>query len=156
MKIIYHCYGGTHSSVLGAATHLGILDSKRIPTNREILNCPYFDQVENDQLGSIFFIGIDEKGHEVYIMGCKSAGTLVEKVIKDFCKIMQINGEEVMLVSTKPSINMLLRIGGLLSRRLKLVTLGRFFLFPGSKLALPKIRKIVKKVNLDRELTGIG
>jgi hypothetical protein len=31
MKIIYHCYGGTHSSVIAAAIHLGLLPEDRVP-----------------------------------------------------------------------------------------------------------------------------
>ncbi len=146
MKIIYHCYGGTHSSVMAAALHLGIFDQEKFPSFRELLSCPYFDKVKNKDVGKIFFMGKDEKGHEVFVMGCRNAGQLVETVLKDFSSIMNINPGEVILASTMPCLNILIRLGGLLSRSLNLVTAGRIFLLPGCMLAYSKIKKVVGEV----------
>lgn len=147
MKIIYHCYGGTHSSVLAAALHLGIFNEKRFPSYRELLSCPYFDKVKNEDVGKIFFMGKDEKGHEVYVMGCRNAEPLVENILKEFSKIMNINfSGEVLLVSTRQSLNALLKIGGFLSRCLNLVTLGRLLLVPGCRLSYSKIWNVVMEV----------
>jgi xylulokinase len=44
MKIIYHCYGGSHSSVLAAAIHTGRLNPERLPTGEELMALPYFTQ----------------------------------------------------------------------------------------------------------------
>ena len=44
MKIIYHCYGGSHSSVIAAALHLGLLAKDRIPNETELMAIPYFDK----------------------------------------------------------------------------------------------------------------
>lgn len=146
MKIIYHCYGGTHSSVLAAALHLDILDGEKFPSFRELLSCPYFDKVKSKDVGKIFFMGKDKKGHEVFVMGCRNAGPLVETVLKDFGSIMNIDPGEVILASTMPCLNILMKLGGLLSRSLNLVTAGRIFLFPGCMLAYGKIKKVVEQV----------
>jgi len=37
MKIIYHCFGGSHSSVLAAALHLGIIDKNKVPGMSEVV-----------------------------------------------------------------------------------------------------------------------
>ena len=44
MKIIYHCFGGSHSSVSAAALHLGLLDRQRTPTEEELVRIPYYDK----------------------------------------------------------------------------------------------------------------
>jgi hypothetical protein len=151
MKIIYHCYGGTHSSVMAASLHLGLLKKNRLPSSRELLSCPYFDRLTNKDSGKIFFMGKDKHGHEVYVMGCKNAGLLVETAIKEFCQIMNMNGEKVTLACTVSCLNILMKIGGFLSRGLNLVTIGRFFLFPGSRLAFNKIKKVVEMVKNEGE-----
>jgi hypothetical protein len=41
MKIIYCCYGGSHSSVTAAAIHLDMLPLTRKPTSAELLSIPF-------------------------------------------------------------------------------------------------------------------
>lgn len=146
MKIIYHCYGGTHSSVMAASLHLGLLAKNRLPSAKELLSCPYFDRLTSKDSGKIFLMGKDNWGREVYVMGCKNAGLLVETALKEFCQIMQINNGQVILVSTAPCLNILMKIGGYLSRRLNLITIGRLFLFPGAWLAFKQIKQIVEMI----------
>lgn len=146
MKIIYHCYGGTHSSVIAASLHLGLLEKNRLPSAEELLACPNFDRLTNQDYGKIFYMGKDKQGHEVYIMGCKNNGLLVETVLREFCRIINHNDKMVTLACIVPCLNILIKFGGFLSRRLNLITLGRLFLFPGSRLAFNKIRKIVETV----------
>ncbi|HWJ02080.1 MAG TPA: DUF3189 family protein, partial [Verrucomicrobiae bacterium] len=43
MKIIYNCYGGSHSSVTAAAIHLGLVDCGKVPCARELWKLPYYD-----------------------------------------------------------------------------------------------------------------
>lgn len=127
MKVIYHCYGGTHSSVLAAAIHLGLLQKNGPLSARKLFSCPMFDQLEHGQIGSINMIGKDKEGHEIYVMGCKNAGALVEKILPEFCQLLGVDPGSILLVCTIPCLNILLRLGGYLSRRAGLVTLGRFF-----------------------------
>lgn len=146
MKIIYHCYGGTHSSVIAAALHLGLLEKYRLPSASELLACPNFDQLTNRDYGRIFYMGKDKRGHKVYVMGCQNSGAVVETALKDFCKIMGIDDQKITLACTVSCLNILLKFGGFLSRRLNFITAGRLFLFPGSRLAFYKIRNIVEAV----------
>ena len=44
MKIIYSCYGGTHSSPIAAAIHLGRLPDDRIPSPEELMKTDYYDK----------------------------------------------------------------------------------------------------------------
>lgn len=146
MKVIYHCYGGTHSSVLAAAIHLGLLESKKNLSARELYSCPLFDCLDHTQIGTINSMGKDSQGHEIYVMGCKNAGSLVEKILPEFCRIFGVNQDDILLACTIPCLNVLMRIGGYLSRRVKLVALGRFFLLLGARRSMNGIRLIVGEV----------
>ena len=146
MKVIYHCYGGTHSSVLAAAIHVGLLEGKNNLSARELFSCPLFDRLEHSQIGTINRMGKDSQGHEIYVMGCKNAGSLVEKILPEFCRILSIEPNSILLVCTIPCLNIFLRIGGYLSRRTKLVTLGRYFLLLGARRSMHTIKATVGKV----------
>ncbi len=144
MKVIYHCYGGTHSSVLAAAMHLGLLEGKNLSAP-ELFSCPLFDRLEHKKIGTINRMGRDSRGHEVYVMGCKNAGPLIEKILPEFCKILGADPRDILLVSTIPCLNIPLRIGGYLSRQAGLTAPGRFFLLLGARRSLPAIRATVEK-----------
>lgn len=146
MKVIYYCYGGTHTSVLAAALHLGMIRKDKLPSAEEIFSCPNFDRVENRDIGKIFFMGIDEKGQEIYVMGCKNCGMLVERAIFEFSRIMGSKGEDVVMVNTLSCLNIFMRLGGFLSRRLRLAAPGRLFLLLGVRVAFPEINKKVEEL----------
>ena len=149
MKIIYHCYGGTHSSVLCAALHLGIITEQRLPSMENLINLPYFDKIPSTQVGNIFHMGRDEQGNNIYILGCRNCGPLVENTTREVQRIMGINRNEVILIDSKPALNYLIKIGGFLSRRIGLSAMGRFFLYRGIRLAYPNFINLVLHVKQD-------
>ncbi len=147
MKVIYHCYGGTHSSVLAAAIHLGLIEGEKTLSAQKLFTCPFFDRLETSRIGTINRMGKDSNGDEIFVMGCKNAGPLVEIILQEFCRMLNVDiNNNVVLVSTIPCLNISLRIGGYLSRRAKLVTLGRFFLLLGARWSMNKIKSTVCEV----------
>lgn len=150
MIIIYRCYGGTHSSVMAASIHLELLPGDRKPAGKELLALPYFDRQNGADFGKIFYMGKDTKGHKIFIMGCKNAGYIVEQALINFCMIKGIDPDEVMFVDTVPCLNILMKVGGFISRGLHLVTLGRLFLIPGCRIAFNKIEKVVSRVKNEK------
>ncbi|MDO9535774.1 MAG: DUF3189 family protein [Bacillota bacterium] len=146
MKIIYHCYGGTHSSVMAASIHLGILDSRKRPSKKELLACPYFDEVDGKDSGRINFVGRDENNNEIYVMGCKGAGKIIDTFVEDLTRIMGNDAYDIVMADTKPCLNIVMKFGGFLSRRLSLLGIGRVFLYFGSRIAFEKIRTLVEQV----------
>lgn len=150
MIIIYRCYGGTHSSVMAASIHLDLLSWDRKPTGKELLELPFFDRQSGADFGNIFFMGKDIKGNEVFIMGCKNAGYIVERALINFCRIKGINPDCIVIVDTVPCLNILMKLGGFISRSLHLVTLGRLFLIPGCRIAFSKIIEVVSRVKNEK------
>ena len=64
MKIIYSCYGGTHSSPIAAAIHLGRLPDDRIPSPEELMKTDYYDKVSADIKGELILCGEDKWGNQ--------------------------------------------------------------------------------------------
>ena len=76
MKIFYHCYGGAHTSVVCAALHLDYLPRDDIPEAAVIEAIPFYDKMEDKNIGSTVFVGTDEYGSDIYIMGMRNGRKL--------------------------------------------------------------------------------
>ncbi|ADL07738.1 DUF3189 family protein [Thermosediminibacter oceani] len=125
MKIFYCCYGSAHSSVVAAAIHLGMLPSDRLPDAEEFERLPRYDKTSSCEIGYPFFMGKDEKENEVFIIGMTSQRELVKRAIASFLEHSGVNTENLLFIDTLPFVNLKTKIGGILSRRLGLVSLGR-------------------------------
>lgn len=125
MKIFYYCYGSAHSSVVAASIHLGKLPLDRLPSAEEIEFLPHFDKTDSYEIGTPFFMGVDEHGTEIFITGMTSERQLVKKAIYSFLRNSGIDENDVMMVDALRYVNLKTRIGGFLSRRLGLVAVGR-------------------------------
>lgn len=151
MKIIYHCYGGTHSSVLSAAIHTNLLPPDRIPEQSEILNLPYYDKIRSQEIGIPLYFGQDEDNNLVYIQGMGRAEKIVINTLNSYLANEGISREQVYLQESLHNTNLLVRIGGFLSRGLGFVFPGRWLTVYGLQLAYPKFVAVVQKVK--KELT---
>lgn len=146
MIIIYHCYGAAHSSVLSAAIHLGYLPIKRKSTIREIKDVPFFDKTTTNQIGIPFYFGSDESGNKIYIQGLGGSDKKIKQLLKELMTQNNIPEEEVVLVYTLKNVNLLVRIGGYLSRGLGLIFPGRILAAFGLKIAYWRFVKTVSAV----------
>lgn len=145
MVIIYCCYGGTHSSPIAAAVHLGQLDRNQVPTKADILAIPYYDQLDALDRGIVRLVGEDENGNSVYICGRGKEKRGIEQAIISGIKLAGGNWEQVIFINSLVAVNLLMRIGGFLSRKLKLVGIGRPLVVLGTQKAFPNLVKIVEK-----------
>lgn len=149
MKILYHCFGGTHSSVTAAAIHLGWVDPGNPPGQKELQNIPHFDTRDGEQRGYITFMGSDDKGHHVYIVGRTNMPQVLINLINGLASVFNINGQTFKFVNVMSEVNTTMRIGGLLSRKFKLVTIGRPLVTLGTIKAIPHLAKLVEKVKAE-------
>ena len=146
MRIIYYCYGSSHSSVVAAGVHLGLLPADRRPTPREILALPYYDRTPPEDIGKCLFMGKDELGHEVYVMGMGHAKKIVRRAIESFLQLYHIPTSEVLFIDALPQVGLITKIGGFLSRRMGLVSLGRPLTVYGIRRCYPNFLKLVRAV----------
>ncbi len=124
MKIIYHCFGGSHSSILAAALHLGLIEKKRLPSMDEMLALPYFDKTSKMDFGSIRFMGIDEYKNEVYVLGKKNVGRRYGNILIGVAELLG-KKVEIIFVDCMTRVNLGMKLGGFTSRRIGWVSLGR-------------------------------
>lgn len=146
MKIIYHCYGGTHSSVTAAGIHLGRLPRDRVPGYRELTAQKLFDRRDMFDAGEIILIGSDYLGNEIYVVGRRSRPKLLYNVTESLVRLFDIDPGSLMLVDVSSYVNSSMRAGGFMSRRMGLVGLGRPIVTWGTLRNYSKIVAVVERV----------
>ncbi len=146
MHIIYHCVGGTHSSAVASAIHLGMLPDNRIPTDKELLSVPYFDTLTRKEYGRILHRGTDEYGNNIYTLSRQFYPQIVIPALQDLCVILTGDTGQVKLVNASRTVNLLMKIGGCMSRRLNIVCIGRPLVIEGVKRAYMEIVDMVNNV----------
>ncbi|MGI5921399.1 MAG: DUF3189 family protein [Syntrophomonadaceae bacterium] len=147
MKIIYHCFGGSHSSVTAAALHLGLLEKHRPPTQDELMSLPYYDKTSNNDFGRIHFMGVDEYGNEVYVLGKKSLGDRFSHILTGVAEILG-EANQIIVVNTMDRVNLSMKLGGFTSRRMGISFLGRPVVVRGTKNAFFDLVNLVEITRL--------
>lgn len=145
MKVIYHCFGSAHSSIVAAAIHLGHLPTDRIPEEKEIIALQDFDVARNDSLGHLFLKGKDNRGNEIYTLGMGAESALVKRTLCSMIEQSHIDAEEFFFAEALPNINHLAKFGGALSRRYGLVKIGRYLAAKGICQSYEKLITFVKQ-----------
>lgn len=148
MKIIYSCYGGAHTSIVAAGLHLGYLPHDKTPNKEAILSIPFFDQTETANIGVPLYMGQDQYNNEVYVIGMgsyrKEGAQLIYRLVNDLrggCR------GEVIIINSIALINLEIRIGGFLSRRLGLVDIGRRIIIFGIRRKYDKFLQLRREIN---------
>jgi hypothetical protein len=97
---------------------------------------PYFDKTSAEDFGKLKLVGTDDYGNEIYSLGTQdnNLGNLLE----DLASIQGLSDQYV-FISTSPYINMILRIGGWLSRSASLPFLGRPLVIKGLRQSYPQL-----------------
>lgn len=144
-KIIYHCYGGAHSSITCAAIHLGKLKTDKTPTDKELLSLSLFDRQSDGGHGQLHFFGVDEWDNQVYTVGCRNVGPVMEKMLRGAADILGLP-DELKFVDTLHCVTITMRVGGFLSRRLGWITVGRPLVVKGTQEAYQKLVQLVSRV----------
>jgi hypothetical protein len=147
MKIIYHCFGGSHSSVTAAALHLGMLNKTRPPTREQLMEIPYYDKTSDADFGSIRYMGTDEFGHEVYVLGKKSMGNRYSAILMGVAEILG-SQDQLIMVNCMDRVNWSMKIGGFTSRRMRLALLGRPVVTWGTQKAFSQLVNLVEITRL--------
>lgn len=144
MKIVYHCYGGTHSSVVAAAVHTRRLAPDRVPAPDDLLALPLYDARDGDDYGRIAPYGRDEHGNEIFVLGRRGYATAPEMLFAGLRAAFNVT-EPLKLVDTTGTLNWPMKLGGYLSRGLGLQAIGRLMVTWGSRCAYPRVAALAEK-----------
>lgn len=146
MRIIYNCFGGSHSSVTAAAIHLQLLPETRIAAAKEFLSLPYYDaQVAADH-GRIRFIGWDKDGNEIYISSKRNLRGNYGKIMDAVRRLIGAEDEKIIFIDTMPYVNIWMMIGGFLSRRWGWSDVGRAIVIYGTRQSYLRFCHLVQLV----------
>lgn len=146
MKLFYYCYGRAHSSVIAGWLHLNRLPTDRIPSVEEILAIPEFDRSESKDFGEPYFLGEDEHGNEVFIIGFGSEAGLSLQTVYFLLERLGGDPAEWKFYNSLGSIGWLAKTGGFISKKLKLTCVGRYLAALGIQRSYFKLVALVNEV----------
>jgi hypothetical protein len=142
---IYHCYGGSHSSVTAAAIHVGLLHPEQKPSWQLLLSLPYFDTQKASDHGKLQFMGT--VGDDlVFSVGLQTAAEPAIKALKALFAIGQSEIGPINFIGTMPAVNLWMKIGGICSRVLGLKGIGRPLVLYGTQRAYSNLARLVRDV----------
>lgn len=138
--VVYHCFGGTHSSIIAANLHLGRLPWQVLPQRDELLALPHFDKLGSDAQGLVIPQGKDEGENLVCTVSRRSEGRLLENILSSYSHLL---GVELLVVDALAPLGSLARVGGFLSRRWGVISLGRVLLLGDCLRVYPRFLDLV-------------
>jgi hypothetical protein len=144
MIIIYHCYGSAHSSIVASAIHVGLLPLNKTPTRKELISLKYFDKTESKDIGTPLYIGQDTWGNQVYAVGMTYKKKVVKQAIYSLLDMYQIPRQSIILSDALTSAHLFTKVGGILSRRYGIISLGRPLTALGMQLNYRKFVTLVE------------
>jgi hypothetical protein len=147
VKIIYHCFGGSHSSVTAAALHLGLLSKDKLPRKEDLMALPYYDKTSDQDFGCIHYMGRDEQGNEVYVLGKKSLGNRFNHLLTGIAALLG-KEEQLLPVNVMDRVNIRMKLGGFTSRRINLPFLGRPVVIWGTRQAFQSMANLVEVIKV--------
>lgn len=144
MKLFYYCYGRAHSSVVAGSIHLNRLPSDRIPNVKEILAVPEFDRSDSGDFGIPYFLGRDECGNEVFIIGF---GGGVGLGLQTIYFLLEQLGEPIewKFFNSLESVGWLTKVGGIISKKLGWSRLGKYLAALGIQKSYQNLVELVRK-----------
>jgi hypothetical protein len=145
LKIVYHCYGGAHASPTAAAIHMGILTPGHRPALDDFDKVPYYDRITRGEHGKLIKIGVDARGHEIYIMGRRNSPQPVIAAIREFSRLNGEDPSQYYFVDCVQLFNLFMVTGGFSSRAMGWVRMGRPLVRFGTRLSFGILEKIVRK-----------
>lgn len=109
------------------------------------MEIPLFDKTIKEDFGKMQYIGVDELGNEIYLIGTKNSN--FGSTIHDLAELLEVSSKYI-FIGTMPYVNLILRIGGFLSRGLSKPSLGRPLVYKGAKAAYPGLVSLVERTKL--------
>ena len=145
MKLFYYCYGRAHSSVIAGSIHLNRLPSDRIPSIKEILAIAEFDRSDSEDFGKPNFLGVDELGNDVFIIGFGGEAVLGLQTV---CFLLErlVDPNEWKFYNSLNSIGWLTKMGGFISKKLKIPYIGRYLAALGIQQSYYNLVELVNAV----------
>jgi len=87
MKIFYLCRTGHHTSLLAAALYAGVIDENE---TRPWSRLSGFDSINITDVGTPYYVGLDEENREVYTIGVWNENLIMSKAANELISLMGV------------------------------------------------------------------
>ena len=150
--VIYHCFGGVHTSVTAAAIHCERIPGQ-VPLRNELEEISRFNTLDAE-IGEIHHAGYDRRGLAIKSAGFGSHGDqLLDGAILLLC-LSGYNRSQIITRNTLSTAGIVLRLGGFLSCRLKFRRVGDPLVWWGIERSFSQLLDLVEQ--MQKRLENFG
>ena len=115
------------------------------------MRIPYYDQTDPDFVGMPYYMGKDTLGNSVYFMGMWNQRQQLASAIELLLSESGVPSKEFIFQDSFPVLNFSTKIGGALSKRLLITSLGRRISIWGIQRRYWQFVSLVEKVKKQLE-----
>jgi hypothetical protein len=155
MMIIYSSYYGSYLAVVAASLHLGKIKAGQFK-DEEILKLPRFNSIKYRELGELFYMGTDDRGRRIYVMGSKSTGRVIERTLNGLAEIYGLGKNTVDFVDLNAHSNFYISLGSCLIHKFRLEKTGLALVLKGIRKSMNGLENTVLKVKNEPDYTKKG
>lgn len=136
--MIYHCYGGAHSSVGAAALRVGAVGAAA--RANDIMALPLFDAQNPFEHGIVRLVGNDAAGAPVYVLARRRSSRAVASALSRLAPLF--GAPRPVVIDTMGGVNAGMRLGGFLSRSVGWPRLARRLAAAATCRAMPTLVRL--------------
>lgn len=107
---------------------------------------PYYDRTAPRYIGTPYFVGSDENGRDVYCLGLWANYEELVTALTQFLSCLGLAKDSYLFVNAFALINFSTKLGGVLSKRLGIIALGRLLSVWGIRRRYADFRQLVGMV----------
>ncbi|MGB9868156.1 MAG: DUF3189 family protein [Bacillota bacterium] len=152
--VFFCCYGGSHTSVIQACLHLGLLPLDPRPSYKQLIHLPHFDKVVKSEIGTPMFMGYDSWGRAVYTLGLGRGRKHLNELLGGLLGEIGVNPDQAKFFDCLSTASFLTRVGGFVSRGLGLTFLGRPLVVYSVMAGWPRFCELHRKIRAELESWG--
>lgn len=97
MKIFYLCRTGHHTSLLAAALRAGLIDENETKPWSRLSG---FDSINITEVGTPYYVGLDEENREVYTIGVWNENLVMSKAANELISMMGVPRGQWKIIDT--------------------------------------------------------
>ncbi|MFZ5639725.1 MAG: DUF3189 family protein [Bacillota bacterium] len=147
MKIFYLCPTGLHTALVAAGIHVGRLSPDRPPSEYEMHKLFREFRRLDYVLGKPVFVGIDEKGHEVFTVGVAAEHKMMKKAVEDvFDRVYNSKPGDYLVVDAAHLATGWIRLGSFFAMHLNIKEVGEKMCVHGIRKRYGDLLEVVEQV----------
>lgn len=143
MKIFFLCRTGHHTSLLAAGVHLELINEST-GLRQAVTRIRGWDDIKFKDVGIPFYVGKDKNDNEVYTIGIAMKSSMMERVVNDIIKIIDIKPQERRIINVSDAVTGWTKMG-LAVKKFHFNSLAKLLFYIGIESEFKRVIRVLRK-----------